>query len=277
MQTAAAYSSANMQTAVAGAKVHRIGAVSYLNTKPLIEGLDARPDVQLLLDVPARLIELLAANRCDVALLPVIDYQRRDDLVLVPATCIGSDGPAMTVAIFSRGPVALIRRITADPESHSSNALARILLAEAYQCRPDFVDDPADADARVAIGDKVVGHPPADLPLKTDLGQAWKDHFGLPFVFAAWMGPAGRVSPQIAGILREAKERGMEQVDRLVSRFAAPRNWPAAVARDYLARVLRYDLDLSPRSPQRRAIELFHSLAAKHGIIRSARPLVVAS
>jgi chorismate dehydratase len=89
----------------------RIASVSYLNARPLIHGLERDPRVQLLLDVPARLLDLLRDGRADVALLPVIDYQRLADLTIVPAGGIGSDGATLTVRIFSRVPVT---RITCD-------------------------------------------------------------------------------------------------------------------------------------------------------------------
>src|SRR5689334_23123652 len=79
----------------------RLGCVSFLNAKPLIYGLENEPALPLSLDVPSRLIEGLHDNRYDIALLPVIDYQRLDGLVVVPSGGIGCDGPTLTVRIFS--------------------------------------------------------------------------------------------------------------------------------------------------------------------------------
>src|SRR5258706_150622 len=88
------------------AEVLRIASVSFFNATPLIYGLDRADDVKLLLDVPSRLIDLLRDDQADVALLPVIDYQRMPGLRIVPAGAIGCDGPTLTVRIFSRGPIA---------------------------------------------------------------------------------------------------------------------------------------------------------------------------
>ena len=84
---------------------YRVAAVSYLNARPLIHGLEANPAVELSLDVPSRLLDGLRDATSDVALLPVIDYQRLDGLTIIPAGGIGSDGPTLTVRIFSRVPI----------------------------------------------------------------------------------------------------------------------------------------------------------------------------
>src|SRR5438034_2769575 len=114
----------------------RIASVSYLNARPLIYGIDSDPDRKLLLEVPAKLLELLRQNLADVALLPVIDYQRMDGLCIVPAGGIGCDGETLTVRIFSQTPIIEIRTLACDIESHTSVALARIVLAEHFGVRP---------------------------------------------------------------------------------------------------------------------------------------------
>jgi chorismate dehydratase len=117
-----------------------IGSVSYLNAKPLIWGIEREGDVRLLLDVPSRLLAGLREGRFDVALLPVIDYQRMPGLRIVPAGGIGCDGPTLTVRIFSRVPIERIGRLACDTDSHTSVALARVVLAERWGARPVFVD-----------------------------------------------------------------------------------------------------------------------------------------
>src|SRR5215204_5307583 len=147
-----------------GRKTLRLGSVSFVNARPLIYGLDAQPDVSLTLDVPSHLLEGLRESRFDLALLPVIDYQRMDDLVILPAGGIGSDGHTLTVRIFSRTPIEQIRTLACDPDSHTSVALARIVLARAYGLRPEFTElrrDGSSHDAQLLIGDKVVCEEPA--------------------------------------------------------------------------------------------------------------------
>src|SRR5439155_6836135 len=110
----------------------QIGSVSYLNAKPLIHGLEEFPDLRLILDVPSRLLPGLRDERFDIALLPVIDYQRLDNLNIVPSGGIGCDGPTLTVRIFSRVPIEQIKTLACDTDSHTSVALARIILAEQF-------------------------------------------------------------------------------------------------------------------------------------------------
>src|SRR6266404_8596497 len=110
--------------------IFRIGSVSYLNAKPLIYGLEREKGIQVELEVPSRLLGGLRQGRFDVALLPVIDYQRCDGLCLVPSGGIGCDGPTLTVRIFSRRPIEKIKTLACDTDSHTSVALARIVLAE---------------------------------------------------------------------------------------------------------------------------------------------------
>jgi len=120
--------------------VLRVGSVSFLNAKPLIYGRDHDAGVDLSLEVPSRLLDGMRAARYDVALLPVIDYQRIPDLQIVPAGGIGCDGPTLTVRIFSPCPIEQISTLACDPDSHTSVALARIILAERHHVNPEFID-----------------------------------------------------------------------------------------------------------------------------------------
>ena len=252
-------------------RVLRVGSVSFLNAKPLIYGLDTTPGVDLQLDVPSRLLGGLEGGRFDVALLPVIDYQRLPGLRVLTAGGIGCDGPTLTVRLFSRTAFEQTRILACDTDSHTSVALARVIFAERFGIRPEFVDLPAghaapsDA-AQLLIGDKVICDGPAGLPHQLDLGEAWKDLTGLPFVFALWtarpaLGAAalGSLSAQ----LERAKALGLQNVEEVLSRYAEPRGWPRDTARQYLREYLNFDI--GPRQLQ--AIRLFHELAAKHGAI----------
>src|SRR5213596_2038238 len=176
-------------------QIIRIGSVSYLNAKPLIYGLEDQDDLSLILDVPSKLLPGLREKRFDIALLPVIDYQRLENLNIVPSGGIGCDGPTLTVRIFSRVPIERIKTLACDTDSHTSVALARIILAEQFAIHPQLVDllkdDDRPAEARLLIGDKVVCEEPPGFEHQLDLGSAWKNLSGLPFVFAVWTARAG--------------------------------------------------------------------------------------
>jgi chorismate dehydratase len=246
----------------------RIGSVSYLNAKPLIHGLDVQTDaIDLGLDVPSRLLDELRDGRYDVALLPVIDYQRMPGLRIVPAGGIGCDGPTLTVRIFGQQPIEQTRTLACDPESHTSVALARIILKEHFDLSPEFIDlrnaTGQPGEARLLIGDKVVCEEPAGFEHQLDLGAAWKEMTGLPFVFAVWIARDGVDLRDLPARLEQAKRAGLAEVRDIITRFAIPRGWPAGMALQYLTLYLKFDI--GPR--QLEAIELFHRKAAEHGLI----------
>jgi len=169
----------------------RLGAVSFLNARPLIEGLEGREDVELFYDVPARLPALLDAGRVDAALTPLIDVIRSAGRYrVVSDACIGCDGETMTVRIFSQVSPDRIRTLHVDGDSHTSVALARVLWRELHgrelELRPlDRSQDVGQLESVLLIGDKVVQRR-RGFAYEVDLGGAWRQHTGLPFVFAVW-------------------------------------------------------------------------------------------
>lgn len=252
----------------------RIGSVSYLNAKPLIYGLEAQPGISLHLRIPSELLDGLRREEFDVALLPVIDYQRMEGLRIIPAGGIGSDGTTLTVRIFSRRPIEQIQMLACDTDSHTSVALARVVLGELYGVRPPFagLDEAPHAEAKLLIGDKVIADRPEGYHHQLDLGEAWKRMTGLPFLFAVWMARPRVGLAGLAPILRRAREQGLKQVDRIIQTHAGPHRWPAEVAREYLTHYLQFEVG----SRELEAMERFFVMAAKYGLIESPpRGLVV--
>lgn len=252
----------------------RVGSISFLNTRPLVWGLDHWPDLHIEQDVPSRLAQGLSEGRYDVALLPVIDCQRIEGARLLTVAGIGSEDATLTVRIFSTRPIDQIRSMACDTDSHTSVALARVVLAEKYGLRPDFVERSAASgqcsDAVLLIGDKVVCEEPAGMPHQLDLGRAWRQLTGLPFLFAAWTARADVDLGDLPRRLALAKHQGLENVQQIVQRYAVPRGWPAELARQYLTVYMNYDI--GPRQLQ--ALERFYALAHKHGVLgQPPRPL----
>lgn len=265
----------------------RIGCVRYLNTLPLIEGLEKLADVSLAPAPPCRLAGMLASGEVDVALVSLIDAQRHGFTIL-PVGAIGCDGPTMTVRLYSAEPIENITRVHADAESHTAAALVRIVLFLAHGVRPEVVEFDvrermADAgplewpDALLMIGDKVVTDSPPAIryPHQLDLGEAWKKLTGLPFVYAAWMCRAGEQdTPSVRTarvVLDRARRHNATRADWVVTRRAASRNWPADLAREYLNDLLRYDPPTAG-SRQRRAVERFFDEAAALGLLDQRSP-----
>ncbi len=269
-----------MNTAIAGklaqpaTRTLRVGSVSYLNAKPLIHRLEDDPRIDLRLAVPAMLLDGLNSGQFDIALLPVIDYQRMPDGRIVPCGGIGCDGPTLTVRIFSRKPIETIDVLECDSESHTSVALARIVLAEHLGIRPRFVNrsEPReDTDAMLLIGDKVVTQEPRGFEHQLDLGAAWKEMTGKPFVFAVWTTRLGIDLGDLPDRLRRARDLGLSDLPGIVAQHAAAHGWPDNLALKYLSDYLKFEIGPA----QLDAIRLFSELAANHGIIPSARPLAL--
>lgn len=254
----------------------RLGAVSYLNTLPLIEGLGACAGIELTLAAPSRLAGLLERREVDLALCPVVDARTHPGFEIVPAGAIGCDGVTLTVQLLSTQPFGRVSRVCADTDSHTSVELARWVLAERYGATPEFVD--FDARERVestgapaewppavlVIGDKVVtDSPPAvRYPHQIDLGQAWRELTGLPFVYAVWMRRAGEASTDTqraaVALLDRQRRLNATRLDEIVTRHASARRWPDDLAREYLGTRLRYDVG----DAQRAAIEHFLAVTA---------------
>ncbi|HUO10009.1 MAG TPA: menaquinone biosynthesis protein [Phycisphaerae bacterium] len=259
--------------------IHRVGCVSFLNSKPLIDPLVGRPDVAIRFAVPSKLMDLVVGGEVSTALMSVVDYQLCPrDLLLVPAGMIGCDGPTLTVRIFSRVPPARIRTLHGDADSHTSVMLAQVVLRDRYGVKPAMQPWEASLavpgslpEALLLIGDKVVNAAPPseEYPHQLDLGEEWKKLTGLPFVFAMWMMRRDQVSLELARLLDEARRRGADMTDELVARHASERRWPVELARRYFTEYLRYEVTPAARAGLTRFFEMADSL----GILRRRRSL----
>ena len=259
-------------------QVRRIGCVSYLNARPLIDGLDGRTDPVVNFDVPSRLLEELASGETDIALCPVIDYYRSPvPLDVVPVGGISSVGATLTVRLYSRVPIDQIGRIHVDRDSHTSVALLRVLMDQLHGRRPGLVEYDAQRDAAtppeamLLIGDKVIAAAPdADAyGHQLDLGEAWSTWTGLPFVFAIWMAPLGSDLGDLPAVLAARRERNATRLDAIADRYAAEHHWPGELARRYLSRIMRYAIGPA----ELEALSRFAAAAHALGLIDQLTPL----
>jgi chorismate dehydratase len=230
----------------------RLGAVSYLNTRPLVEGLDARPDVALRFDVPARCADLVEAGEVDLGLVPIIEYARHaDDYAVVPDVSIASRAAVDSVALFTRRPIEQIRSIALDVSSRTSAGLVRLLCARHFGIRPAFQPAAPDiramlarADAALLIGDPALFLDPASVDaVKIDLGLAWQAMTGLPFVWAVWAGRTGAASPEVCRLLYETRLHGAGRIDAIAARERPEDPAGQAVVARYLRETITYGLD----------------------------------
>lgn len=246
----------------------RIGAVEYLNTKPLIEGLASfAPDADLVLDLPSRLADRLAAGELDVALIPVVEYFRGDGYAIVPGVSIASRGPVLSVTLFSKVPWDKIRSVALDEGSRTSAALTRILLEKRHGVRPATIPlpmganpDDVDADAVLLIGDRAMKACLPGFAFAYDLGQEWFDWTGLPFVYAVWAARPGVDVEQIGQALRDCRDYGLSKVGVIAQREAAKLGLDAGFCRRYLTNILCFDLGPRERAGLKRYYELAREL-----------------
>jgi chorismate dehydratase len=255
----------------------RLGAVSYLNTKPLVHGLDARPELfSLRFDVPSRCAALLHEGRIDLGLIPAIEYLR-GAYRIVPGVAIGSDGPVASVAIFSRVPVERIATLAMDINSRTSVALTRILCARHWKIAPKLMPAEPDVRAMLARADAglIIGDPALTIDtealglVKIDLGAEWKAMTGLPFVYAMWSGRDHACGPEHVAELNAARARGEAEVARIAAIEARGDRAREQLVVRYLSDNLRYGLGEAETAGLRR----FHELAAEHGLVPGLRDL----
>ena len=253
----------------------QVGAVSYLNTKPLVYQLASlAPQAELVFDLPSRLADALETGRLDVALIPSIEYLRNPSYAIVSDACIGCRGPVLSVKLLSRTPIRRIRTLALDEGSRTSAALVRILLKQRYGLAPEWTPLPigvdpeqSRADAVLLIGDRAI-HPPADsFAEQWDLGEEWRRWSGLPFVFAMWTARRGSDLTGLEEALASARDHGIAHLAEIAQAEAAGVGLTVdeclAYFRDYLHFYLGPD--------ERRGLELFGRCAKRWSSCRRAQ------
>ena len=267
----------------------RVGAVSFLNTKPLIYPLlkqEIETDITLTVDVPSRIATLLKNDEIDVGLIPIIEYFRANPLdtpyCILPDISITSHGRVRSIQLFSRVPVPEIQRIALDRNSRSSVALLKILLAEKYRISPAFTTcdptvNPKTAlenrqdppfDAVLLIGDAALRHL-GSTEYCVDLGEDWHKLTGLPFVYACWVARQETDLGDVPPVLLESKARGTAKIQEIARLEALKLGLPEPLCLAYLRDSIKYDLDESAIA----GIELFYKYAVKHDLSPPCRRL----
>lgn len=263
----------------------RIGCVKYLNTLPLIEGLATWRGCALVTSAPSGLIGMLNRGEVDVALASVIDAVGSNDAsgdgaVLLPVGMIGCEGRTLTVRVFSKVPIEKIVRAVVDADSHTSVVLLQVLMWKKFGKRVAVevmkeerhqgskASRHEGEEAILLIGDKVVTDAPSDAeyPHQMDLGAAWKELTGLPFVYAVWMCRAGEEETlkvrTVAKMLERTRLHNATRMDWVVAEHAAERGWPRELAAEYVGTLLKYAVG----EPEREAVEKFVSWADEMGL-----------
>ena len=229
----------------------RVGAVNYLNTKPLLYGIERSNIVQpanLILDYPSRLASMLREDVIDAALLPVAAIPSIPGARIISNYGIASDGNVVSVAIFSQAPMEEITAVYLDYQSRTSVRLAQLLLEKYWkkdvvfmQADEHYIDRIEGTTAGVIIGDRALKQL-ATFAHVYDLSAAWKDFTGLDFVFAAWV--ANKELPvSFIEKFDAANAEGLQHIDEVIK----ANSFPWYDLDTYYRKNIKYELDDNKR------------------------------
>ena len=235
----------------------RVGAVSYLNTKPLIYGFEngmMKDKIELINDYPARIAAMLLNDEIDVGLVPVAIIPEMEEWHIISDYCIGTEGEVASVCLFSETPLENIERLLLDYQSRTSVALTKVLIREYWKINPelinakeDFRDHIKGTTAGLVIGDRALQQRKIS-PYIYDLGTAWKAFAGLPFMFAAWISNK-KLDDDFIQLFNKANKVGLDNIDEVV------RLNPYEIfdLKKYYTQHINYNLD----NQKRKGMELF--------------------
>jgi chorismate dehydratase len=286
----------------------RISIVQYLNTAPLVRGFTHGPlrgKHTLSFTVPSQCAEALRSGEVDIAIIPAIEFQRIDGLVVLPSLSIASKKSVRSLLLVSKKPIHDVRRIALDRSSRSTQALVRILCAKRWHIAPEFFEaDPdlpsmlRDADAALLIGDpalrlaldseaaaksdgsgesifpaELAGLPVSSPLFLYDMVEKWHALTGFPAVLALW---AARPAAVTAAVIRDFQDSlafGMQHLADISAEASRELNLPA----DKIARYLGENIDYTLDGENLRGLQRYYDLAAELGLIPQARPLQIAT
>ncbi len=252
----------------------RLGAVDYLNARPLVFGLELQHGFALQFDPPSKCAALLHEGSIDVGMIPSIEYVRgHEPYCAVPDVAIVSEGPVASVAMFTSKPLVDVRSIAADTSSRTSIGLLRVLCCETLGIDAEFVPMPPHpvnmlryCDAALLIGDAALffDYEAAGLR-KIDLGEEWTSMTKLPFVWAFWAGRAAALDSDKVARLMAARDAGVAASDTIAQAYCDPA-WVER-GRRYLKENMRYGL--GPRELE--GLRTYYDLAVTYGVIEEAQ------
>ncbi len=238
----------------------KVGVVNYLNTKPLLYGLERQPicdQIELIGDYPSKLAQMLLDDEIDVGLVPVAILPKLPEYHIVGDYCIGTEGEIASVALFSDVPMDEIKKVYLDYQSRTSVELLKYLMKEYWGINPEIIEA-TDEDYRKKIKGTTAGLVIGDRAFEQrkistfiyDLGSEWRSITGLPFVFAAWVSTK-KLPDDFIRLFNEANGLGLSHIDEIV----------AANPFDLYDLTKYYNLHLSYRldSQKQKGLELFLS------------------
>src|SRR3989475_4372960 len=238
----------------------RVGSVPYLNAVPLTRGLEE----QVSFATPSELAEMLRRDELDAALVSVTEVLFNDRYDILDGIAVASLGEVKSVFLAHRQPIDQVKEVFCDTASLTSVHLLRVLLAERGfwpEFKPlasyDFVSLP---DYALLIGDPALDFLRAPRQHEIwDLGAAWYEMTGLPFVYAVWALRRGIENSRLRRQLREAKSFGLDTLDSIISSRS---EYGYDFRKDYLGWHIHYHLG----TDEKRGLAKFIELLRKNGL-----------
>lgn len=251
-----------------------VASVPYLNAKPLIYQLSQDDSIDLLFDVPSKLPAMVDAGEAAVAMASSFDAIRTPGRKVVEGITISTINQVESVRIFSKVPFSEIEVLALDQSSLTSNHLALILLSELYslkpkttQALPDIGEMLKQCDACVLIGDKGLTSEHENVQIM-DMGEAWRELTGLPFVWALWFG-GPLLDEGLAAKLRRAKEWGVENLQEVIPWAAETTGIKVETCQSYLAATMNYDMTDAHMA----GLGLYAEYLKKHAFVQNPEPI----
>jgi chorismate dehydratase len=286
----------------------RISIVQYLNTAPLVRGFTHGPlqgKYQLSFTVPSQCAEALRSGEVDVAIIPAIEVQRIDNLVVLPGLCIASKKSVRSLLLVSKKPICEVQRIALDRSSRSTQALVRILCQKHWHISPEFFEAAPDlpamlqnADAALLIGDPALRlaldsesaakrdaagelRIPAEFAGLTlssplflhDIVENWRAFSGLPAVLAVWAAHPNAVTPEVVCDFNDSLIFGAQHLREISAEASRELNLPAPKIMRYFTENIDYTFD----DENLRGLQRYFDLAAEAGLARRANPPLIVS
>lgn len=241
---------------------YKVTVVNYLNSKPFMYGIqksDLKNEIDFLDEFPALCADSLIQGKTDVALIPAAMILKLKSPHIASPYCIGSDGKVQTVCLFSNVPIEEVTDVILDYQSRTSVRLFQILAKEYWNIQPQyhpsepgFSKDIKGTTAAVLIGDRTIKFFDK-YPYVYDLGEIWKLHTGLPFVFAAWVANKA-LDIDFLQKFKDACKIGLSSIDEIVKDYQSVNNDHFDLE-DYYKVYMSYPLDESKKA----GLELFLS------------------
>jgi chorismate dehydratase len=288
----------------------RISIVEFLNTAPLVWGFTDGPlqgRYDLSFTVPSLCAEALRAGKVDVAIIPAVEYQRMDGMVVLPEMAVAAKGEVRSILVLAKKPIEQAKRIALDTNSRSSVALTRLLSKGFWRIDPEFIDSPPDpaamlaqADAALVIGDpalrirlkvdalsttvpdakgcgcdEAVSHredqivPGVDTLFVYDVAEQWRLMTGKPCVLAIWVGRRELITPEVVADFLASKEYGLARIGEIAESASLKLELPPRDLEIYL----RDHIDFSLDAANLEGLELYFRECAAAGLIPRARPI----